>query len=79
MIVFNSSTLILLAKAGILDEFLVAVNQRVVIPREVERESCEEKDSMDSLMIRKAIQDRRISVRSLRGIVEDAISKLEVK
>src|SRR3989304_1349220 len=66
MIVFNSSTLILLAKAGILDEFLVAVNQRVVIPREVERESCEEKDSMDSLMIRKAIQDRRISVRSLK-------------
>lgn len=66
MIVFNSSTLILLAKAGILDEFLVAVNQRVVIPREVERESCEEKDSMDSLIIRKAIQDRRISVRSLK-------------
>jgi len=67
MIVFNSSMLILLAKVGILEEFLGIVDQKVLIAKEVERECCEEKDVLDSVMIRRAIQNRKISVRNLKG------------
>ena len=65
MIVFNSSTLILLAKVELLDTFLGAVDEKVVIPKEVERECCEEKRTPDALLIQAAIRENRIAVQPL--------------
>jgi len=65
MIVFNSSTLILLAKVELLDTFLGAVDEKFVIPKEVERECCEEKRTPDALLIQAAIQEKRIAVQPL--------------
>ncbi|MEE9145562.1 MAG: hypothetical protein V3U06_12420 [Candidatus Binatia bacterium] len=67
MIVFNSSTLILLAKAELLDTFLAALNDKVVIPKQVETECCEEKQSVDALLIRKVIQEKKIFVQPLKN------------
>ncbi len=66
MIVFNSSTLILLAKAGILDEFLAAVK--------LYEEGIVSKDEAH-LKLAPPVRYGRYK----GGIVEDAISKLEVK
>lgn len=66
MIVFNSSTLILLARVELLDAFLGAVDEKVVIPKEVERECCEEKRTPDALIIQAAIREKRIAVQSLQ-------------
>jgi len=62
MIVFDASTLILTAKAGLLDVFLASVKSVVKIPRAVERESCGAKKTFDSLIIEKAIDESRIEV-----------------
>jgi predicted nucleic acid-binding protein len=62
MIVFDSSTLILLAKAEMLDCFLDDYQGKVLIPREVEAESCARKKSPDSLLLQKRIQEGRIKV-----------------
>jgi len=67
MIVFNSSTLILLAKVELVDIFLAALDEKVTIPKEVERECCEEKRTADALLIEKAIQDGKIAVHALKA------------
>ena len=66
MIVFNSSTLILLAKAELLETFLAEIKDNVVIPRQVQMECCEEKQLVDALLIRKAIQERKLFVQPLK-------------
>lgn len=66
MIVFDSSTLILLARTELGEEFLSAINQQAVIPKEVEKESCEEKGSPDAILIRRLIQERTIAVKTLK-------------
>lgn len=66
MIVFNSSTLILLAKAELLDTFLAEFKDKVVIPKRVQTECCEEKQSVDALLIRKAIQEKKLFVQPLK-------------
>src|SRR5574341_1573413 len=66
MIVFNSSTLILLGKAELLDTFLAEFKDKVVIPKQVQTECCEEKQSVDALLIRKAIQEKRLFVQPLK-------------
>lgn len=66
MIVLDASTLILLAKAELLHDFLKHVGQDVMIPKEVEREACQVKQSLDALMIRKAIEEKRIKVLGVR-------------
>ena len=58
MIVFDASTLILLAKAELLEPFLAGSKLEAVIPREVEREACEAKESFDALVIRELIAKR---------------------
>ncbi len=65
MIVFDASTLILLARTEILEKFLDAA-LNVCIPREVERECCEEKKSEDALLIQRLIKDNKITVRLVR-------------
>jgi len=66
MIVFNSSTLILLAKTELLDIFLAEFKDKVVIPKQVQKECCEEKQSMDALVIQKAIQEKKLFVQPLK-------------
>lgn len=65
MVVFDSSTLILLAKADILDQFINDYEGKVLVPREVEKESCERKMSFDALLIRKRIQEKIIGVANI--------------
>jgi len=62
MIVFDASTLILIARIELLDPFLAGVSLEVAIPQEVERECCSAKATLDALMIRRAIDESRIRV-----------------
>jgi predicted nucleic acid-binding protein len=66
VIVFDASTLILLAKAEALESFLAASQVKAVMPKEVAREAVEVKHSFDALTIRRLIDDRRIQVMPLR-------------
>lgn len=66
MIVFDTSTLILLTRTGALDQFLGHIGQDLLIPKEVEREACKVKKSLDALMIQKAIMEERITVSGVK-------------
>lgn len=66
MVVFDSSTLILLAKVELLDSFLDGYKGKVLIPREVEAESCRKKKSYDALLIQKRIQEKKIRVAGVK-------------
>lgn len=66
MIVFDSSTLILLAKSELLEKFIGSCGQKVVIPRQVEKECCGAKKSLDALLIQKAIEEGSITVMTIR-------------
>lgn len=67
MIVSNASTLILIAKAELLDKFVEHVGQEIGIPKEVERECCGAQKSLDALLIQKAIQEEKIRVSQVRN------------
>ena len=67
MFVFDSSTLILTAKMELLDLFLSEIGMEVAIPRAVEEECCGGNKTLDALMIQKAIDESRITVRSVRN------------
>ncbi len=60
--VLDASTLILLAKAEMLESFLGSVGLHVAIPVEVEKECCRVKRSLDALMIEKALRESKIRV-----------------
>ncbi len=62
MIVFDASTLILIAKTEILELLLNDKGPEIAIPVEVEKECCEGKKSLDALMIRRALTEARIRV-----------------
>lgn len=66
MVILDASTLILIAKTEILDPFLRGVQLEVAIPREVEKECCSVKKSLDALMIQKALDESRIRVIAVR-------------
>ena len=61
MIVFDASTLILLAKVEALDTFLGDYKEEVVIPREVEKEATAKK-TFDGLLISKRLAEGKIRV-----------------
>ena len=67
MFVFDSSTLILTAKMELLDLFLSEIGMEVAIPRAVEEECCGGKKTLDALMIQKAVDESRITVRSVKN------------
>jgi len=67
MIVFDASTLILIARIELLDPFLADVPLKAAIPQEVEKECCGVKATLDALMIRKAIEESRIRVIRVKG------------
>src|SRR5437879_625727 len=60
MIVFDASTLILIAKAELLDLFLHNVSVPVAIPGQVERECCDSKKALDAVIIQRALDESRI-------------------
>jgi uncharacterized protein len=60
MIVFDASTLILIAKIELLDLFLANVNVPMTIPGEVARECCSSKKTLDAVMIQKVLDESRI-------------------
>jgi uncharacterized protein len=67
MLIFDSSTLILVAKIEMLDVFLNHVGMEVGIPAAVEDECCGGKKTLDALTIRKALDESRIKVRNVRN------------
>ncbi|MBE7546286.1 hypothetical protein KsCSTR_02320 [Candidatus Kuenenia stuttgartiensis] len=68
MIVFDSSTLILLAKAELLDAFIDDYKKAVIVPQEVNEECCHRKNSFDALLIRKRIEDKKIKTARIHNI-----------
>jgi predicted nucleic acid-binding protein len=60
MLIFDASTLILLARIELMDAFLAGVPMVVAIPKEVEKECCGVKKTLDAHMIQKAIGESRI-------------------
>ena len=67
MFVFDASTLILIAKADLLDLFLAHASVPVAIPSEVERECSGSKKALDALIIRRALDESRIKVVPVRN------------
>lgn len=60
MIVFDSATLILLAKIDLLDLIVARSSVQLAIPEEVKRECCLETRTLDALLIRKRIDEAKI-------------------
>ena len=67
MFVFDASTLILIAKAELLEPFLAGIKLRVAIPGEVEKECCGPKKTLDALMIQKAVDESKIEVVAVKN------------
>lgn len=66
MLIFDASTLILVAKTELLEKFLDSFAGEVLVPAEVERECCGARKSLDALLIEKAINEKRIIVKTLK-------------
>ncbi|MFZ1084884.1 MAG: hypothetical protein WAN35_07965 [Terracidiphilus sp.] len=75
MIIFDSSTLILIAKVELLDVFLKGIGMEIAIPKAVEDECCGGKKTLDALFIRKALDESRIKVKGVRN--RKLVTKLE--
>src|SRR6266849_4184978 len=75
MFVFDASTLILVAKAQFLDQFLAGVKLKVAIPGEVARECCGVKKTLDAHMIQRALDESAINVLLVRNT--KLVAKLE--
>ena len=75
MIVFDSSTLILIARIELLGPFLANAESRVPIPMEVERECCGVKMTLDALMIKKALEEGQIEVAAAKNC--NLVAKLQ--
>ncbi len=67
MFVFDSSTLILTARIELLHVFLSNLDMEVAIPRAVEEECCARYKTLDALMIQKAVEESRITVKPVRN------------
>jgi predicted nucleic acid-binding protein len=67
MIIFDASTLILITKIELLEPFLAILSMPSAIPREVHRECCGSKKTLDSLVIQKAVDDSRIQVLAVKN------------
>ena len=67
MIVFDASTLILIAKAELLDSFLTDIELEAAIPMEVKKECGGVKKSLDALLIQKALDESRLNVIAVKN------------
>lgn len=68
MIVFDSSTLLLLVKSGLLDNFISDYTDEIIIPMEVKEESCDRKNSFDALLIQERIAEKKIKAVKVHNI-----------
>lgn len=75
MIVFDASTLILIAKVGLLDLFLASIEVEVAVPGEVARECCSVKKTLDALMIQRALDEAKIKVKFVKN--KNLVAKLQ--
>jgi predicted nucleic acid-binding protein len=76
MIIFDSSTLILIARIDILSPFLAGAGAEVAISTGVARECCGVKRTLDALMIQKALDESRIRVLAVKN--HKLIAKLQI-
>lgn len=76
MIVSNASTLILLAKAGVIRKFLNEFGD-ITIPREVEQEITEG-ETFDSKVLKKEIDDDHIVVKTMRSNTEKVMKEFKI-
>jgi predicted nucleic acid-binding protein len=74
MLIFDASTLILIAKIDLLDPFLGILSMRATIPIAVHRECCGGKKTLDGLMIQKVVDDSRLEVAKVKD--RTAIAKM---
>lgn len=70
MIVFDASTLILLAKLDLLETFVNSYRGEVVIPTTVRAEAVPPGSRADAIVIRRTIANRRITVRKARSVAK---------
>ncbi len=75
MLIFGASTLILIARIELLEIFLAGVSMDVAIPREVARECCGAKKTLDALVIQKTLDESRIEVIALKN--KKLVAKLQ--
>ena len=66
MLIFDSSTLTLLAKAELLDVFLDDFPGTPLLPRAVEEESTRDLSRPDGLLIQRRIQEGRLAIEEVR-------------
>lgn len=62
MPIMDSSTLILLAKSGLLDIFIDNLKSQLIIPKAVENECTSKKDTYDAKLIIQRINEKKIKV-----------------
>lgn len=72
MIVFDSSTIILLAKTELLDTIIDAYKKECIIPDEVKKEVAQ-KESFDALLIKKRMEEGKIKTKKAP---QEGVSKL---
>ena len=60
MLLFDASTLILLAKTELLDSFLDDFKDKILLTKEVEDECCRKQQAIDSLTIQKDRKSTRL-------------------
>jgi len=66
MLIFDASTLILIAKIDLLDPFLAVLSMRATVPIAVHRECCGAKKTLDGLMIQRVVDDSRLEVAKVK-------------
>jgi predicted HTH domain antitoxin len=71
MVVFDASTLILIAKAELLEIVLASIGLEVAIPKEVEWECCAVKRSLDALMKTMSIRMDRENYEFLHELTKE--------
>ena len=76
MIISNASTLILLAKVGIIRKFIDEFGV-ITIPSEVEKEIIAG-DTFDSKILQKEIEDKHIVVRTIRSSTKDVLKEFKL-
>lgn len=75
MLIFGSSTLILIARIDLLGQFMQSTPGQVAIPGELEKECCQGKRTLDGLMIQQAVDADRIQSMTVRD--RKLVSRLE--
>ncbi len=67
--IIDSSTLILLAKTGLLDKLLKRVKDKPKITAAIEQESTEKKNTFEAKIIKKRIEEGKILVKKIENLL----------